>query len=87
MTTIFTSFILLFILQGLGLFVFYTFFQTLRAERAERLARLSAIQRQMSQGHVQGLPTAEVPLVRGQSAGSTLASPSLPVPSSPPANA
>ncbi|KAG5892728.1 hypothetical protein JTB14_001099 [Gonioctena quinquepunctata] len=36
------------VFEGLGVFVFYTFFQTLREERAERTARRSEIQRQMS---------------------------------------
>lgn len=72
-------------LQGLGIFIFYTFFKTLRAERAERMARLSAIQRQMSQGQVQTLPSAEIPLVRQPSANYTRSSTSPPV-SSPPVN-
>ncbi|XP_074026989.1 leukocyte surface antigen CD53 [Leptinotarsa decemlineata] len=36
------------VFQGLGAFVFYTFFQTLRGERANRIARRTEIQRQMS---------------------------------------
>lgn len=71
-------------LQGLGLYVFYTFFQTLRAERTERAARLSAIQRQMSQGQVQPLPPAEIPLVRSSyGANPSSASPPVSSPSQP----